>query len=66
MKGRRMADERSGTRDFETRKSFAWTELLRTFLIALDPFKLIVAAAGIMTTALGWWVLSYIFFNSWT
>lgn len=71
-----MADERSGTRDFEARKSsdgidffksfFAWTALLRTFLVALDPFKLIVAAAGILATALGWWLLSYVFFNSWT
>ncbi len=27
------------------------------FLVALDPFKLIVAAAGILATALGWWLI---------
>jgi hypothetical protein len=43
-----------------------WTKLFGTFLVALDPFKLLVAAAGILTTAVGWWVLSYIFYNAWT
>ena len=61
-----MADERGGSRDFDTRKTLRWTELLRTFLIALDPFKLLVAAAGILATALGWWLLSVIFYSSWT
>jgi hypothetical protein len=61
-----MADERVGARDFETRRTLSWTELFRTFLIALDPFKLLVAAAGILATALGWWLLSAIFFSAWT
>ena len=61
-----MADERVGARDFDTRRNLSWTELFRTFLIALDPFKLLVAAAGIFATALGWWLLSAIFFNAWT
>lgn len=67
-----MADERVGTRDFDNRKNinwsdlFGWTRLFRTFLIALDPFKLLVAAAGILATALGWWLLSAIFFSAWT
>jgi hypothetical protein len=57
-----MADERMGA---DTRRAFGWTDLFRTFLIALDPFKLLVAAVGILATALGWWLLSVIFFNSW-
>ena len=61
-----MADERAGTREFDTRKTLCWKELFRTFLIALDPFKLLVAAAGILGTALGWWLLSVIFYNSWS
>ncbi|MCE9530846.1 MAG: hypothetical protein K8T89_06950 [Planctomycetes bacterium] len=61
-----MADERVGTRDFDTRKSLSWTELFRTFLIALDPFKLLVAAVGILATALGWWLISVIFYHGWS
>ena len=61
-----MADERGATREFDTRKKLSWTELLRTFLIALDPFKLLVAAAGILATALGWWLISVTFFGAWT
>jgi hypothetical protein len=40
--------------------------LFGTFLVALDPFKLLVAAAGILATALGWWLISVIFYNAWT
>lgn len=61
-----MADERVGARDLDTRKSLSWTSLFRTFLIALDPFKLLVAAAGILATAIGWWLLSVIFYHGWT
>jgi hypothetical protein len=60
-----MADERAGTRDFNARKTLSWTELLRTFLIALDPFKLVVAAIGILATAIGWWLISAVFFAAW-
>jgi hypothetical protein len=60
-----MAEERAGTRDFNARKTLSWTELLRTFLIALDPFKLVVAAIGILATAVGWWVISAVFFAAW-
>jgi len=61
-----MAEERAGTREFDTRKNLSWMELFRTFLIALDPFKLIIAAIGILATALGWWLISIVFFYSWT
>ncbi len=60
-----MADERIGSRNLDARKTFSWMELFRTFLIALDPFKLLVAAAGIMATALGWSLISLIFHNAW-
>lgn len=61
-----MADERVGTRDFDSRRSLSWTELFRTFLIALDPFKLLVAAIGILATAIGWWLISAIFYGAWS
>src|SRR5215208_1520262 len=44
----------------------SWTKLFGTFLVALDPFKLLVAAAGILATALGWWLISVIFYSAWT
>src|SRR5262249_133736 len=47
-------------------KPASWTKLFGTFLVALDPFKLLVAAAGILVTALGWWLISVIFYNAWT
>ena len=43
-----MAEASVGSRDLDTRKSLSWTELLKTFLIALDPFKLLIAALGIL------------------
>lgn len=45
-----------------THQPYAWTELFRCFQVALDPRKLLVAALGILGTALGWYVLSTMFF----
>lgn len=63
-----MADERGGARDYPAwkPKPASWTKLFSTFLVALDPFKLLVAAAGILATALGWWLLSVIFYGAWS
>jgi hypothetical protein len=47
-------------------RTASWTKLFGTFLVALDPFKLLVAAAGILVTALGWWFLSLVFYNAWS
>ena len=38
-----------------------WTEITRSFQIALDPRKLLVAAAGVLAMSVGWWLLSLIF-----
>ncbi|MSR32886.1 MAG: hypothetical protein EXR99_15435 [Gemmataceae bacterium] len=40
---------------------FPWVLLFRTFSLAFDTSKLLLAALGILATALGWWVLSLIF-----
>ena len=61
-----MSDVRATSREVDLTRMFPWMRLLRTFLVALDPFKLIVAAAGILLTALGWWLISLIVLNSWT
>lgn len=64
-----MVDERGGNRDLADRRTWAerfpFLRLFRTFLVALDPFKLLVAAGGIVATAVGWWLLSVIFWNAW-
>ena len=38
-----------------------WTEITRSFQIALDPRKLLLAAAGVLAMSLGWWLLSLAF-----
>jgi hypothetical protein len=59
-----MADERMGVPEQEARNIWAWTELFRTFQVALDPKKLLLAGAGIVVMWLGWLILSWIFINS--
>jgi hypothetical protein len=63
-----MAEDRVGARDVPAwkPKPASWTKIFGTFLIALDPFKLAVAAAGILATAIGWWLISLIFYSAWS
>jgi hypothetical protein len=62
-----MAEERF---DSDTRNLFRdwlrWTEIFRTFRVALDPKKLLLSAAGILFMALGWWLISWAFYNGWS
>jgi hypothetical protein len=58
-----MAEDRIGTPSGESQTYWAWTELFRTFQIALDPKKLILAAAGIVTMWIGWLAISGIFYS---
>src|SRR5207249_5418107 len=59
-----MADERIGVPEQEARNIWAWTELFRTFQVALDPKKLLLAATGILAMWVGWWLLAIIFISS--
>lgn len=43
-----------------------WWKIFLGFGIALDIKKLLLAAAGIFVTALGWWLLSALFYAMWT
>src|SRR4051812_31271418 len=61
-----MAEEPGGASPAWRPQPASWTKLFGTFLVALDPFKLLVAAAGILVTALGWWLLSVVFYSAWT
>lgn len=58
-RGSSMADGQQSESAFARRPGFLWTEIFRSFWVALDPRKLLVAAAGILAVALGWYFLSY-------
>jgi len=58
-----MAEGPTETPAFNFRKAFLWTEIFRCFQVALDPRKLLVAAAGILVMSFGWHVLSIIFYT---
>lgn len=44
------------------RATFPWMNIFRCFQVALDPRKLLVAAAGILVMSFGWYVLSAMFY----
>ena len=56
-----MAEDKVEPREVNWRAMMPWTALFQAFRIALDPNKLLLAAAGILTMALGWWLLALIF-----
>lgn len=56
-----MAD---GTPGSLTPPAAPWTRLFSAFRIALDLKNLILAAAGILTTAAGWYLLSTVFYTA--
>src|SRR5262245_50180864 len=55
-----MADDRFDSRPSPFRDALPWTDLFRTFRVALDPKKLLLAAAGILVMWCGWWVFSWL------
>lgn len=57
-----MADGRDAAPGFRFRDTFPWMSIFRCFQVALDPRKLLVAAAGILVMSIGWWVLSALFY----
>ncbi len=56
-----MAAGQPDAQAFSFRKAFLWTEIFRTFQVAIDPRKLLLAAAGILVMSLGWFALSKLF-----
>jgi len=58
-----MAEEKVELKDINYRQVMPWTELFRGFQVALDPKKLLLAAAGILVMAAGWYVLGWAFFG---
>ncbi len=56
-----MADDAIEQR---TERKAPWTKIFTAFKVALDVKKLLLAAAGILAMAAGWWLLSVIFYNT--
>jgi hypothetical protein len=46
------------------REGWLFPHIFRTFRVALDPKKLVLAAAGIVVMALGWWLISVAFYSA--
>lgn len=57
-----MAEDKSEPRETNWRQLLPWTVLFQGFRVALDPNKLLLAAAGILAMACGWWLLAVIFY----
>jgi hypothetical protein len=58
-----MAEDQTGMRKDYVKELAPWTSIFSAFKIALDPKKLVLAGAGILILAVGWYVLSVIFFS---
>src|SRR4051812_32121792 len=56
-----MAEERPDSSELSFRQFMPWTQIFRGFRIALNPKSLLLAAAGILVMAFGWWLLALIF-----
>jgi hypothetical protein len=58
-----MAEDKFETREINYRQWLPWTQIFRGFWVAIDPKKLLLAAAGIVTMAFGWWLLAISFYG---
>lgn len=56
-----MTEERFDSRETSLRQQLLWTQLFKAFWVALDPKKLLLAGAGIVVMAFGWWLLALVF-----
>jgi hypothetical protein len=56
-----MVEEKLDTRDVNYRQLLPWTEVFRGFQVAIDPKKLLLAAAGIAVMSFWWWLWAVIF-----
>ena len=56
-----MAEDKIDGRETTWRQLLPWTELFRGFQVAFDLNKMLLAAAGILVMAFGWWLLAVIF-----
>ena len=57
-----MAEGRVEPSTMPARRDYQWMEIFKSFQVALDPRKLLVAAAGILVMSFGWYLLSTVFY----
>src|SRR5947208_1012972 len=60
-----MTEDKIEPREINWRQLLPWTVLFRSFGVAMGFSKLLLAAAGILVMATGWWLLAVGFFNAW-
>src|SRR5262245_14994667 len=58
-----MAEDKVEQREINWRHLLPWTALFQGFRVALDLNKLLLAAGGILITAIVWLVLAWIFYS---
>lgn len=56
-----MAEDQGGQRG--NLPPMAWLKLFGAFKVALDPKKLLLAGAGVLVMALGWWFFALVFYG---
>ena len=59
-----MVEEQVEPRAYNVRHWLPWVEVFQGFKVALDPKKLLLAAAGILAMAFWWWLCSVVFYSS--
>src|SRR5438105_2676070 len=60
-KGDRMAEDKVEPREVSLSQRLPWLAIFQGFRVALDFNKLVLAAAGIVVMAFGWWLLAALF-----
>lgn len=58
-----MAEDKVEPQVFTWRQMLPWTAIFQGFRVAMDINKLLLAAAGILVMAFGWWLLALVFFS---
>jgi hypothetical protein len=56
-----MAEEKVTLRELNYRELLPWLIIFRAFGVAIDPKKLVLAAAGVLAMATGWFLLGRVF-----
>lgn len=59
-----MAKESAPLRQVDWQELFPWLTIFRSFRVALDPKKIVLAAAALFLTWAGWWGLALTFSGS--
>src|ERR1700730_13174355 len=56
-----MVEDKAEPRETNWRQLLPWIDLFQGFRVAMDLNKLLLAAAGILVMAFGWWLMASLF-----